>query len=94
MRVIDADELKSKMEYSGEWHEWIVPVAAIDWISTIDPIHAAGGCYCRECKYLTDKHYEDIGEEPYIKHSCSIFKRSMQLTDFCSYGKVRTDERK
>lgn len=57
---------------------------------TIDTIHAAGGCYCGECEYLTDKHYEDIGEKPYIKHSCSVFKRSMQLTDFCSYGKVRT----
>lgn len=68
-------------------------VTVDDIIATpaIDPIHAAGGCYCRECKYLTDKHYEDIGEELYIKHSCSIFKRSMQLTDFCSYGKVMTE---
>lgn len=35
MRLIDADELKSKKEYSQERHEWIVPVAAIDWRRSI-----------------------------------------------------------
>lgn len=91
-RLIDANELLSLLDNTQYSIGEILSTIAVT--TTIDPIHAAGGCYCKECKYLTDKHYEDIGEEPYIKHSCSIFKRSMQLTDFCSYGKVRTDERK
>ena len=37
MRLIDADKLKEKKEYSEERHEYIVSVAQIDWQPTIQP---------------------------------------------------------
>lgn len=36
MRLIDADELKNRKIYSIERHEYIVPVAYIDWADTIE----------------------------------------------------------
>lgn len=52
---------------------------------TIDPVHAAGACYCRECK-----HYD---------HGCCVVKRyigddhiiSMPQDGFCSFGQRRED---
>lgn len=35
-RYIDADALKSQKEYCEERHEYIVPVAKIDWMPTAD----------------------------------------------------------
>lgn len=54
-------------------------------IPTIDPVHAAGACYCRECK-----HYD---------HGCCVVKRyigddhiiSMPQDGFCSFGRRRED---
>ena len=37
MRLIDADKLKEKKEYSKARHEYIVSVAQIDWQPTIQP---------------------------------------------------------
>lgn len=37
MRAIDADVLKTKKVRSTERHEWVVPVAVIDWMPTIKP---------------------------------------------------------
>lgn len=36
MRLIDADALKTKKVRSKERHEWVVPVAEIDWMPTIE----------------------------------------------------------
>ena len=36
MRLIDADVLKTKKVRSKERHEWVVPVAEIDWMPTIE----------------------------------------------------------
>ncbi|EHL71938.1 hypothetical protein HMPREF1032_03175 [Subdoligranulum sp. 4_3_54A2FAA] len=64
-----------------------------DWLKrcfdespTIDPVHAAGACYCRECK-----HYD---------HGCCVVKRyigddhiiSMPQDGFCSFGQRRESE--
>lgn len=38
MRLVDADELKEHKVYSQERHEYIVPVAQIDWMPTADPM--------------------------------------------------------
>lgn len=46
MRLIDADALRE------EWSEGSEHIKrAIDEQPTIDPVHAAGGCYCRECRF-------------------------------------------
>lgn len=41
---------------------------------------------CKDCKFHREVHYEDEGEPPCIKHVCKLYKRAMQLDDFCSYG--------
>lgn len=48
---------------------------------TIDPVHAAGGCYCRECIYATRP-----GDN--IVH-CDNFERDMMPDDYCSVGERR-----
>ena len=49
-------------------------------IPTIDPVHAAGACYCRECKHWKE-HYD----------YCKEFAAERNQGDFCSYGKRRED---
>ena len=61
MRLGDVDKLlyrKRKVMFFGlgqddEFWGFAVPVEEIDKAPTIDPVHAAGGCYCRECKHWT-----------------------------------------
>lgn len=61
MRLGDVDKLlyrKRKVMFFGlgqddECWGFAVPVEEIDKAPTIDPVHAAGGCYCRECKHRT-----------------------------------------
>ena len=42
MRPIDADALKKKKVRSTERCEWVVPVAEIDWMPTIEPERKTG----------------------------------------------------
>ena len=89
MRLIDADAfsrtigiLADKMDRSGQ--------------IVCEQLQAILGCYecedavevvrCKDCKCLEELHYEEDGEKPYIKRVCKLFKRQMQLNDFCSYG--------
>lgn len=44
---------------------------------------------CGKCEYRDERHYEDVGEKPCIKHACRTFGKSMQLTDYCSYFEKR-----
>lgn len=57
-------------------------------LQSIDPIHAAGGCYCRECKneVSTDKMREVSGAL-----WCKYKLQPCNPNDFCSYGKARTE---
>ena len=48
-------------------------------IPTIDPVHAAGACYCWECRFA------DIGGNGVESW------RYCYPTDFCSYGQRRED---
>lgn len=53
MRLIDATTLKA--EFTGNFCEAYPPAqikALIDIAPEIDPVHAAGGVYCRECIYF------------------------------------------
>lgn len=50
----------------------------IDDEPSVDPVHVAGGCYCRECTYATRPRDN-------IVH-CDNFERDMMLDDYCSVG--------
>lgn len=42
--------------------------------------------FCKDCKYRQDHHYEEPGQQPYIKHSCKFSNYSMSDEGFCSMG--------
>ena len=43
---------------------------------------------CKNCKYREEHHYEEKGEQPYIKYECKFTKYSMSDDGFCSFGKA------
>lgn len=65
----------------------VVDVGDIEDAPTIDPVHAAGACYCRECNHLL----RDLSSREY--HMCMRLRlpQKVDLDDFCSFGKRRED---
>ena len=49
MRLVDAD--KARECFGGDGMTGAVMKRMFDELPTVDPVHAAGGCYCLECKY-------------------------------------------
>lgn len=88
MRLIDADALIERIKYSSHEYERVRIDAVTgclltDFVSpTIDPVHFAGGTYCRECIYSTQKHipYDDV-------YYCKLYRDLMPLDGFCSEGR-------
>lgn len=95
MRLIDADALIEKIRHSSHDYErvrigTVTGCLLTDSISpTIDPIHAAGGCYCKECKYHEDEVYPDGEWEVHDNEECwcNLWDNTVSLNGFCSYGK-------
>ena len=53
---------------------------------TINPVHAAGACYCWECRFA------DIGGNGVESwRYCKVKYRNIYPTDFCSYGQRREE---
>lgn len=50
----------------------------------IDPVHAAGGCYCKDCKFY----------EQYRPEVCELNAKIVGRDDFCSYGEEKEQEAK
>lgn len=53
-------------------------ITLLENASTIDPVHAAGGCYCRECICATRPGDNLV--------YCDNLERDMMPDDFCSVG--------
>ena len=81
MRLIDADEMKESSQ-GIVWAEWI------DKRPTVDPIHASGGCYCRECA-----HWTGIA----LRMRCKLYSFPPNAwvysgpEDFCSRGRRKIE---
>lgn len=57
----------------------------------IDPVHIAGGCYCRECKYYKQYEFPESGNVVnQCSHEDAFYLKECKPTDFCSRG-VRAD---
>lgn len=99
MKLIDAHKLETKatkllfpttMEPCGylPYPVDAVCVSEIHAMPTIDPIHAAGACYCMECRYCGAPAFTDgvllcrRGNKPERKNR----------DDFCSCGKLKGGE--
>lgn len=92
MRLIDADQAAS-IENLDQYSDLAAALGDVQTVRdilsdapTIDPVRAAGGCYCRECTYAehllngAGKHYElckyeDEGSIRFPDDFCSVGKR-------------------
>ena len=88
MRLIDANDTLNTIEkYCGDYSihddqsfDKDAVRIVIKTAETIDPIHAANACYCRECWY-----YTEWGE-------CKEFGDIMKPDEFCSRGVMKNGE--
>lgn len=78
MKLIDATHLI----LSADMENNKIHVKDIIHAPKIDPIHAAGGCYCKECQYSTQ---QDIPWKDLI--FCKLHRDTMPLDGFCSEGR-------
>lgn len=79
MRLIDADAIAFIDGRTGHLADFVYKLGIKNLI-TIDPVHAAGGCYCRECRMRS-------GVETKETVLCGYHGCSMRKDDFCSMGK-------
>lgn len=92
MRLIDAEALIEKIKYSSHDYErvridTVTGCLLTDFISpTIDPVHAAGGCYCRECIYYKSYEFPESGRIIYQCYNSSSYLEECKPDDFCSRG--------
>lgn len=73
-------------------------VSELDEFPTIDPVHDAGACYCRECTcwnrhddILPDGRFPDWGYCSKMLDSDSEIEITTLENDFCSWGQRRED---
>lgn len=100
MRLIDADALEEKFRRVTAFERTqkdkgmvYVERSCIDGMPNIDPVHAAGGCYCWECDSWCEEMKKgriDLGN---ATAPCSVWSdqenghtRYTRHSDFCSYG--------
>ena len=84
-RYIDADALKAKKTYSHERHEYIVPVAEIDWLPTVDAVPVVHGEWIFDGKFM----------ELHRFHCSKCMRTEFRMSDYCPNCGARMDgERK
>lgn len=102
MRLIDADKLNRKKKYSFQTefgcfpkNEWFIKLDNLFSAPTIDPIHVAGGCYCKECQYYEPlRDYPDCSKKlTYGYCYCWDYEQGespneVDENDFCSKGVI------
>ena len=91
--LISRKTLLEVAEHNVEFQEGIVDVYILESIlagmPTIDPVRAAGGCYCKECKFRC------VGKnEAESWCYCKVTNHNIELTDFCSWGQQEKGELK
>jgi len=87
MRLIDADGLDNHkfsltpLRYHVGWNDAVSSI--VENAPTIDPVHAAGGCYCRECEKC--KEWEN--RHGITGYTCTLLCVDISPDAFCSYGR-------
>lgn len=64
-------------------------ICMIDTAPNTDPVHAAGGCYCRECKRRNSDGWCTFYGIP--DQGGKIYCHQPKDDDFCSYGERKGD---
>lgn len=88
-RLIDANALIERLKFKRRLNGNIPDkcagydsaIAQANKLPSIDPVHAAGACYCRECRNYN---------KPRLGW-CSHYMDRENPDDFCSWGKRRED---
>lgn len=88
-RLIDANALTERLKFKRRLNGNIPDkcagydsaISQANKLPTIDPVHAAGACYCRECRNYN---------KPRLGW-CSHHMDRENPDDFCSWGKRRED---
>ena len=89
MRLIDADDTLDTIEkYCGDYFnhddqsfDKNAVRIVIKMAETIDPVHAAGACYCKEC------FHSELNFMPDDTYWCNRCNCVMPLNGFCSEGR-------
>lgn len=91
MRLIDADACWDRI-----LNGCCTTEAAVINAPTIDPIHAAGGCYCKECQYYEPfRDYTDCSKTLpygycyYWEYEEGESPNEVDENDFCSKGIIK-----
>lgn len=87
MALIEREALMDAAEWDTKTRTWSIPDAQLNRLPTIDPIHAAGGRYCRECTYY-ETGTDDL---PYCNCPDGGIADYPKPDDFCSYGLPKED---
>lgn len=101
-KLIDADKALSELKpitLEMEKSAMLLSDASLmmkNWICrqpSVDPIHAAGGCYCKECIYHEIEYYPDGKWEVCNDKEfwCNLHDITMPLNGFCSEGKNKNN---
>lgn len=85
-RLIDADSLIERLKFKRRLNGNIPDkcagydsaIAQANKLPSVDPVHVAGACYCRECKHWQE-HYD----------YCKEFAEERNQGGFCSCGEKR-----
>lgn len=97
MRLIDADALVRQLTtegcdyYGAEFYAYVAGLDhaknEIEDADEIDPVHAAGGVYCRECK-----DFDEYAKTGIFGGNCMRTNALRFANDFCSWGIKREAE--
>ena len=87
MRLVDVEELYcSDCELKNHCEDVMCDVKTMP---AVDPVHAAGGCYCVECRYKDNciRRIEFIGRNPVLEQNTYEY----HPLEFCSYGQRKIE---
>lgn len=86
MRLVDADLAPIYLNEGA--------CEQIKSMPTIDPVHAAGACYCGECSYCI--HQPGLKSVEWIciewHNYCDCGPKIVAPNDFCNYGKRKEEQ--
>lgn len=98
MRLIDGDELIAKKVtvhcMNGAVAD-VVPVGVIRYAPAVDPVRAAGCCYCRDCKFAyinSSSANSGVVLCRYFTNRSEGVQMIMRQTDFCSHSEHQEGE--
>ena len=87
MALIEREALIAWAREFWGWGDTAQFISAVRNAPTIDPIHEAGGCYCRECKFVEDcERQTTIVRRDYVLEQ-NIYE--YRKVDWCSAGEPK-----